>query len=120
MIRILELPKKILENVSRGTISVGQAKALLAIESEEEQLRLADRILSEKVTVRELEGITKVKNVPRGTKESDRDPYIEEIEEKLRLKYGTKVNVDYRKGRGSIRIEFYSDDELERILEDMF
>ena len=119
MMRILELPKKILENVSRGTISVGQAKALLAIDGEEEQLRLADRILTEKVTVRELEGITKGKNVPRGTKGSDKDPYIEEIEEKLRVKFGTKVNVDYRKGRGSIKIEFYSDDELERILEDM-
>ena len=120
MMRILELPKKIRENVSRGTISIGQAKALLAIEGEEEQLRLADRILSEKVTVRELEGITKGKNVPRGTKESVRNPYIEEIEERLRVKFGTKVNVDYRKGRGSIKIEFYSNDELERILEDMF
>ncbi len=120
MMRILELPEKILENVSRGTISVGQAKALLAIESEEEQLRLADKILTEKVTVRELEGFTKGKNVPRGTKKVDKDPYIEEIEEKLRVKFGTKVNVDYRKGKGSIKIEFYSNDELERILEDIF
>jgi ParB family chromosome partitioning protein len=120
MMRILELPKKILENVSRGTISVGQAKALLSIGSEEEQLKLANTILSQKVTVRDLEGIARKKTVPRGTKGSEKDPYIEDIEEKLRVKFGTKVNVDYHKGRGSIKIEFYSDDELERLLEDIF
>ena len=119
MIRILELPREILDNVSRGTISVGQAKALLSLEKEDEQLKLAYRLLSEKVTVRELEGITKRKNVPRGTKVSIKDPHIEEIEEKLRLKFGTKVIIDYRKGKGSVKIEFYSDDELERILEEM-
>ena len=116
MIRILELPKIIQDNVSRGTISVGQAKALLAINNKSEQEDLAKRIISENITVRELEGITRRKSVPRRTKGKEKDPFIDEIEEKLRVKFGTKVIIDYHEGRGSIKIEFYSNDELDRIL----
>jgi ParB family chromosome partitioning protein len=118
MMRILDLPEEIRENVSRGTISVGQAKALLSVSDREEMEALAKRILSEKLTVRQLEriGKSKKRNVPRGTW---KNPYIEEIEGKLRDKYGTKVSVDYRNGKGNIRIEFYSDEELERIIEEM-
>jgi len=116
MMRILELPEWIRDNVSRGTISVGQAKALLAIPDKEEVERLAKRLLEEKVTVRELEKIRRKKNVPRGT---PKEPYVEEIEDRLREKFGTKVVLEYRNGKGSIRIEFYSSAELERILEEM-
>jgi len=118
MMRILDLPEEIRENVSRGTISVGQAKALLSVSDRDEMEALAKRILSEKLTVRQLEriGKSKKRNVPRGTW---KNPYIEEIEGKLRNKYGTKVSVDYRNGKGNIRIEFYSDEELERIIEEM-
>lgn len=116
IIRILELPKIIQDNVSRGTISVGQAKALLAINNKSGQEDLAKRIISENITVRELEGITRRKSVPRGTKGKEKDPFIDEIEEKLRVKFGTKVIIDYHEGRGSIKIEFYSSDELDRIL----
>jgi ParB family chromosome partitioning protein len=116
MMRILELPEWIRDNVSRGTISVGQAKALLAIPDKEEVERLAKRLLEEKVTVRELEKIRREKNVPRGT---PKEPYVEEIEDRLREKFGTKVVLEYRNGKGSIRIEFYSSAELERILEEM-
>ncbi|MBA7656559.1 Stage 0 sporulation protein J [subsurface metagenome] len=116
MLRILELSKIIQDNVSRGTISVGQAKALLAINNKSEQEDLAKRIISENITVRELEGITRRKSVPRGTKGKEKDPFIDEIEEKLRVKFGTKVIIDYHEGKGSIKIEFYSNDELDRIL----
>ncbi|KPJ89587.1 MAG: hypothetical protein AMS17_01370 [Spirochaetes bacterium DG_61] len=118
MMRILDLPEEIRENVSRGTISVGQAKVLLSVSDRDEMEALAKRILSEKLTVRQLEriGKSKKRNVPRGTW---KNPYIEEIEGKLRDKYGTKVSVDYRNGKGNIRIEFYSDEELERIIEEM-
>jgi ParB family chromosome partitioning protein len=116
MLRILELPEHIRENVSRGTISVGQAKALLAIDDKGERERLVQRILSEKITVRELERVSRKKNVPRGTQ---KEPYIDEIEGKLREKFGTKVTVDYRNGKGVIKIDFYSNDELDRIIEEM-
>lgn len=116
MIRLLELPDEIRDSVSRGTISVGQAKALLQIPDKRELSRMAEKLLNEKITVRELEKISRKINVPRGTQ---KDPYIEEIEDRLRGKFGTKVMVEYRKGRGVIKIEFYSGQELERIIEEM-
>ncbi len=117
MVRILELPEQVLENVSRGTISVGQAKALLSVDEETDKISLAQRIIQEGITVRELEHITRKRNVPRGTLPKERDPHVEELEEKLRGRLGTKVKIEYRKGKGVIKIDFYSDDELERILE---
>lgn len=59
MVRILDLPKSVLDYVSRGTISVGQAKVLLSLEDKNEQEELAKRLLNEPITVRELERITK-------------------------------------------------------------
>lgn len=120
MLRLLELPEEIMEHVSRGTLSVGQAKAILSLSDVNDQKNLAKKILSESLSVREVERITKKANVPRGTMDSVRDPYIEAIEEKLRTLFGTKVSVDYRNGRGSIRINFYSNEELERIMEEVF
>jgi ParB family chromosome partitioning protein len=119
MIRILDLPDDVKGFVSRGTISLGQAKTLLSLDTAEERKKLTRRILDEKLTVRELESITRKKNVSRGTKVTKKDPYIGEIEERLREKFGTKVMVEYRSGRGSIKIDFYSNDELEWILEEM-
>jgi ParB family chromosome partitioning protein len=119
MIRILDLPDTIQMHVSRGTISVGQAKALLSIKNQEERLKLAERIINDKLSVREVERITRRRDVPRGTKTSVKEPFIEELEEQLREKLGTKVVIDYRKGKGVIKIEFYSSDDLDRIIEEM-
>jgi ParB family chromosome partitioning protein len=119
MIRILDLPDKIKTHVSRGTISVGQAKAILSLQNQEERLELVDRIINERLSVREVESITRQRDVPRGTKMSVKEPYIEEIEERLRIKFGTKVVIDYRNGRGAIKIEFYTNDDLDRIIEEM-
>jgi ParB family chromosome partitioning protein len=117
MVRILDLPRDVQEHVSRGTLSVGQAKAILSLETEGERLALAKKILSEGLTVRQAEDIVKKKIVPRGTNTPKRDPSVVEMEDKLRVRLGTKVTVDYRGGKGTIRIEFYTDDDLERIVE---
>jgi ParB family chromosome partitioning protein len=119
MVRILDLPDDIREHVSRGTISIGQAKAILSLQDEEEQRRVVERIIKEKLSVRDVEHITKRKAVPRGTGGSVRSPFVEDMEERLRARYGTKVTIDYRKGRGVIKIEFYSDEDLERIVDEM-
>jgi ParB family chromosome partitioning protein len=79
MIRILELPENIKNHVSRGTISVGQAKALLSLEDRGDQEEMAKKILNEPVTVRELEDIVRKRNVPRGTLKKKSDPFINEI-----------------------------------------
>lgn len=116
MVRILELPSYIQDHVSRGTISVGQAKALLSLNDRKEQDTLVKKILQENLTVREVERLTKRKPVPRGTKNFEEKLYVEELEEKLRSKLGTKISIDYRRGKGLIKIEFYSNEDLERII----
>ncbi len=119
MMRLLDLPERVQQHVSSGTISVGQAKAVASLEKPDEQEALVQRILRENLTVRDVEKISRKKNVPRGTTGLKKDPHIEEVEEGLRTKLGTKVTVEYRQGKGSIKIEFYSDDDLERIIEEI-
>jgi ParB family chromosome partitioning protein len=118
MMRLLDLPDKVQQHVSRGTISVGQAKAIASFDKPADQEALVQRILRENLTVRDVEKITR-KNVPRGTIQKKKEPHIEEIEDGLRSKLGTKVSVDYRSGKGTIKIEFYSDEDLERIIEEI-
>ncbi|MFW6181657.1 MAG: ParB/RepB/Spo0J family partition protein [Spirochaetota bacterium] len=115
MVRLLDLPGDIQEHVSRGTLSVGQARAVISLPPEE-QHGLVQRMLEEQLTVREVERLAAKKPVSRETKRPPREPFLEEIEERLRARLGTKVLVDYRGGKGAIRIDFYSDDDLERVL----
>ena len=116
MIRLLDLPDRVQGHVSRGTISVGQAKAVLSLPDVGDMEKMVARILDEQLTVRDVEQIARRKSVPRGTSRRARDPHVDEIEEQLRTRLGTKVTVDFRGGKGSLRIEFYSRDDLERIL----
>jgi ParB family chromosome partitioning protein len=119
MIRLLELPQKVQEHVSRGTISVGQAKAVLSLPDKGGREAMVRQILDQNLTVREVEKLTRKRDVPRGTKRGYREPFVEEIEERLRSKLGTKVSVNYREGKGWVRIEFYSGEELERIIDEI-
>jgi ParB family chromosome partitioning protein len=119
MIRLLDLPQDIQEHVSRGTISVGQAKAILSLPDGTAMTNLVDRIRRENLSVRDVERITRKKDVPRGTSLTTGDPHIEHIEEQLRTALGTRVRVSYHGGRGSIKIEFYSQDDLERVLDEI-
>jgi ParB family chromosome partitioning protein len=114
MVRLLDLPSDVQEHVSRGTISVGQAKAVASL-APEKQTELIQRMLHEQLTVREVEQLAK-KNVPRETRSSERDPFLQDIEERLRSRLGTKVLVDYRGGKRTIRIAFYSNEDLDRLL----
>jgi len=117
MVRLLELPEEVKEDVSRGTISVGQAKALLGIKDQSKLLEMYRRIEKEGMSVREVEHAVR-KNVSRGTFQSQKkEPFIEDFENRLREKLGTKVVINYKNGRGWINIEFYSNEDLERIIE---
>jgi ParB family chromosome partitioning protein len=116
MIRLLDLPDGVRDYVSRGTLSVGQAKAVLSLPNDAEREALAERIVEQGYTVREVEHLTKKRHVPRGTSKQGKDPHIEELEERLRSRLGTKVAIDYHGGKGRIKIEFYGEDDLERIL----
>lgn len=120
-IRLLKLSEKVQQMVIDDMISTGHARALLAVEDEEEQYALAQKIFDEKLSVREIEKIVKNLHKPSKTKKMD-DKTMQaiylDIEEKLKQKLSTKVVVSSKgEGTGKIEIEFYSHEDLERILD---
>jgi ParB family chromosome partitioning protein len=120
MLRLLRLPKNIQESVENGEISVGHARTLLALESKEEQIALWQKLLKNDYSVRKLEKIVREFNELKPAKPAEfkkKSVHIQKAEEKLRNLFGTKVVVRTKKEGGSIDIEFYSADDLNRLLE---
>lgn len=122
-LRLLNLPSEIKEHVSRGTISMGHAKTLVAIEDPKTQLLLANETINKGLSVRKLEEMVQelhqLKNKAKQTakKKTTKDMYYQNAEEKLREKFGTSVLIKPGKKKGRIEIEYYSEGDLERILE---
>lgn len=130
ILRLLKLPKKIQEYVSRETIKMGHARTLLGIKKERIQLEIADKIINNDLTVREVEQLVKEfkkednvddkqKNKSKNKKtikKSSKDPELVFIEDKLRDILGTKINIQHGKNKGRIVIEYYSDEDLNRII----
>ena len=122
--RLLKLAENVQQMVIDGEISTGHARALLAIEDENEQYRIALKVYNEKMSVRDVEKL--IKNLGKPKKDSNGDSKINEsvllayqkLEEELKVALGTKVSIvakDTEKGNGKLEIEFYSVDDLERI-----
>jgi len=117
-LRLLKLPHEIQHELKKGRISFGHARALLEIEDANQQRRLVQDIISKGLSVRELESLIKLqrpKMPKRKIGTSIRDPYVAVIEEELQHILATKVRISKRKKRGHILIEFYSQEDLERI-----
>lgn len=116
ILRLLKLPQKVQEYVSRGTISMGHARAILTLGNDAAQLRLCNKIIKQDLSVRETERYAqKTQAVPK-KKLLEKDPNLASVEESLRELFGTKVKIKKGKRGGSIEIEFYSDNDLERIV----
>lgn len=121
--RLLKLSDDVQRMVIDEMITTGHARALLGVEDPAEQYNLAQRIFDEKLSVREVEKI--VKNMgkpvkPKKEKMVDKSMQViyDDISEKLKTQLGTKVNIVPKEdGSGKIEIEFYSHDELDRILD---
>lgn len=122
--RLLKLAENVQQMVIDGEISTGHARALLAIEDENEQYRIALKVYNEKMSVRDVEKL--IKNLGKPKKDNNGDSKINEsvllayqkLEEELKVALGTKVSIvakDTEKGNGKLEIEFYSVDDLERI-----
>ena len=117
-LRLLDLPEEIQQNVSRGTLSMGHARALLALSDPGEQKRLAGRIEREGLSVRAVEKIIQSYSERDKTKKVVyKSAHIRDLEERLRRALGTRVRIAEGRGRGKIVIEFYSNDDFDRILE---
>ncbi len=118
-LRLLNLPENIKKGVFDGEISVGHARTLLSIDSQSEKNRLFELTIRKALSVRELENLvkTKVKGGSRKVKGKDTTSHeIIALEEDLQKILGTKVRVKTAKKRGKIVIEYYSLDDLDRII----
>lgn len=117
--RLLKLSSRVQQMVIDDMISTGHARALLAIDDEEQQYIIASKIFDEKLSVRETEKLVKSLKTPKKEKEQKKTEHTfvyDDIVEKMKNVMGTKVNIHTKaNGKGKIEIEYYSEDELERI-----
>lgn len=122
-IRLLNLEPDVQKMLVENLISSGHARALLAVEDPDAQLKLAQRIVQEKLSVREVEKAVKLLGkTPKEKKKSQTDEALElifkNLEERMKTVMGTKVNISRKdKSKGRVEIEYYSESELERIVE---
>ena len=119
--RLLKLSTRVQQMIVDDMISTGHARALLAIDDEEQQYLLANRIFDEKLSVRETEKLVKALKNPKKEIQKPKAEHTfvyENLEEHMKNVIGTKVSVTPRaNGKGKIEIEYYSEEELERIYE---
>jgi ParB family chromosome partitioning protein len=117
MIRLLELPEEIRDLVRKGAMGMGHARALLAVADDVGRLSLAERIIREDLSVRAVEALARGgAAAPRRRPSPRKTPQVAALEDEMRSILGTKVSIQDRRGRGRIRIEYYSPAEFERIL----
>jgi ParB family chromosome partitioning protein len=119
MLRLLELPRDLQDLVSRGTLSAGHARAILALPDPEARRELAHRASEARLSVREVEAdVKRILDGPRPKSAPEVPPHVAALEERLRERLGTRVGVRPGKGeKGRIVIEYFSRAELTRIVE---
>lgn len=121
-VRLLKLPEQVREHLLRGRLTGGHARAILALDDEKEQVRLAEKILEEKLPVRvaEEEARRGSTGKSRPRREEPADPRTEALEEAFRNRLGTKVRLSMdAAGKGKLEIHFYSEDDLGRLCDDL-
>jgi ParB family chromosome partitioning protein len=126
IVRLLKLPPVIQEMLKDGRLSVGHAKAILTVKEPVAQIGLANKIIAENLSVRAIEAIVSrevVFDAPKkggakaDTSASSNEPLYPELEERLRNVLGTKVTIHRSRKGGKIELHFYSDEELDRLIQ---
>jgi ParB family chromosome partitioning protein len=121
--RLLKLNPEVQQMLIAGQISSGHARALLGLEKKEQQIALAKKIVEMRLSVRETErAVKQLSEAPKEKKKKETDTALElvfkELEERMKTVMGTKVNINRKdKTKGRIEIEYYSEEELERIVD---
>ena len=124
-LRLLKLPETVQKFIRDGRLSVGHAKVILGIADESGQKLAAERVIKQGLNVRQTEGLV-AKILKRATREPAApevvagpagDPHVADLEAKLREVFATKVKLNYADGKGTVEISFFSEEELERILQ---
>jgi ParB family chromosome partitioning protein len=125
-LRLLKLPQVIQNFIREGRLSVGHAKVILGLSDEKKQKLAAERVIKQGLNVRQTEGLVaklqardsrKLAIKPETVAAPGADPHVMNLEDRLREKFGTKVQLHYAKGKGAVEISFFSDEELERVLQ---
>jgi len=117
-IRLLNLPERVQEALEKGTISAGHARALLGLQTPQSQNAALDTILAQELSVRQTEALVRrlIGEKPPAKGKVDIDPDIKALEERLRLKLGTKVSLKKVNKGWRLTLHYYSDEELDSIL----
>lgn len=119
-LRLLKLPESVKKLLASGQLSMGHARALLAIDSAKKQEQLAERVVKRNLSVRQTEGLAAEKAAPKGEKkEKEKDVFTRDAEERLTRSLRTKVEIDRKRRGGIIHIRFSSEDDLIRIYDDL-
>lgn len=121
-IRLTNLDERVQQYIIESIITEGHGRVLLTISDKQKQYELAQQVIDEKLSVRELERLIKRFNEQAENEKvvwssNDLNPYYKEIKNQLQNYFGTKVNVSNRKNKGKIEIEYYSEEDLQRILD---
>ncbi len=120
--RLLNLDDRVQDYLKDGVITEGHGRALLAIANKDLQYELSQKVIDEDLTVRDVEKIIKNINKDNAIEQVNKpmNPYYNEIKEKLQSYFDTKVNINFKKdNKGKIEIEYYSQEDLQRILDMM-
>ncbi len=123
-LRLLKLPDEVRTDVASGALSMGHARALLALPSESEQRRVARDVVNRSLSVRETESMVRKVAEPKAATDPKAEPAPADVhtraaEERLRLHFGTRVRIVRQGAKGKIEIDFGSEDELIRLFEQL-
>jgi ParB family chromosome partitioning protein len=125
-LRLLKLPADVQAHVRDGRLSVGHAKVILGLPGTDLQRLAAERVLKESLNVRQAEELVahlqavherRVSGTATHKPAASKDVHVLDLEEKLKQRLGTKVTLRYRQGKGALEVKFFSDEELERLLD---
>jgi ParB family chromosome partitioning protein len=119
-IRLLKLPEIIKEDLANSRLAMGHARALLGLESAKEQRTARDIVIKKELSVRETEALVRrIQKGPKGKKKAKKDIFLLSLEEELGKRLDTKVTINPGKRGGKIEIFYYSEEEFERLLEEI-
>lgn len=119
MVRLLSLPEEVIAHINNGELSMGHGRTLLAIKDENKIIPIVNKVRKEKLNVRQLERLVNNMNKTPEKKEKapKKDIFLVERESVLRDRLGTGVKIQRGKKKGKIEIDFYTDEDLERIID---
>lgn len=124
VLRLLQLPPEIQNYLRTNLLTFGHGRAILGCPGLESQKHLAEQIIREGLSVRETEALVSERNQHHGRNGTlatkppvSPDIHVRDLQARLQERFGTKVSLKYRKGKGAVEIRFFNDEDLERIME---